>query len=123
MFRRDEYFWAVFTLIVAVILAIVLLSIARDNEEAHGETLPPKGAFVGVKTPWDAQMVALDQEALDEAYRSQLEHLFAIWMKDDAHQPQRAITGAQQARRAYILVMREIEKRKKALEEMPVTNP
>jgi hypothetical protein len=73
--------------------------------------LPPKGTFVGRDTPWDLHMLELDRKALDEAYTDQLMHLFAIWMKDDSGQPDRAITGARQARRAYILVMDEITKR------------
>jgi hypothetical protein len=62
-------------------------------------------------SPWDARMLALDHEALDSAYRAQLTHLFAVWMKDDAGQPRRAINGARQARHAYIEVMKEITKR------------
>jgi hypothetical protein len=73
--------------------------------------LPPKGTFVGRDTPWDLHMLELDRKALDEAYVNQLMHLFSVWMKDDSGQPDRAITGARQARRAYILVMDEITKR------------
>jgi hypothetical protein len=115
-------------MLTAVIVIVLLLLLAAfgyltgrwDEAGAQAQTLPAKGTFVDVKTPWDAEMLILDKEALAAAYRLQLEHLFTVWMKDDAHQPQRAITGARQARRAFILVRQEIEKREKHLEESPM---
>jgi hypothetical protein len=64
-------------------------------------------------SPYDAHMLELDRAALDEAYRAQLAKLFGVWMADAHGQPQRAVTGANRARRAYIAVMHEIEAREK----------
>jgi hypothetical protein len=64
-------------------------------------------------SPYDAKLIALDKQALDEAYRTQLAKLFGVWMGDEHNQPQRAMTGAARARRAYIAVMREIEERER----------
>jgi hypothetical protein len=73
---------------------------------------PPSSSALPA-SKWDDQMIQLDKQALDQAYVDQLQHLFMIWMKDESGQPNRAITGARQARRAYIEVMNEIEKREK----------
>jgi hypothetical protein len=101
--------------IVLVLLTLFLLYMAAQvlgssNVEAQPQ-LPPKGALVGKPSPWDTRLVEMDREALDNAYHDQLQHLFLGWMKDDSGQPERAIRGAQQARRAYILVRTEIERR------------
>jgi hypothetical protein len=64
-------------------------------------------------SPYDRRLIALDREALDTAYRNQLAKLFGVWMGDDHNQPQRAMTGAARARRAYIAVMKEIEERER----------
>jgi hypothetical protein len=72
------------------------------------------GAQVVAEPPtsqWDGDILKLDREALDEAYRDQLSRLFSVWMKDEAGQPRRMINGARQARHAYIEVMRAIEAR------------
>src|SRR5215469_4116714 len=51
---------------------------------------------------WDDRLAELDKQALDEAYKSRIHHLFEVWMKDETGQPSRASVGLQQARRAYI---------------------
>ncbi|HEY7415727.1 MAG TPA: hypothetical protein VH593_11085 [Ktedonobacteraceae bacterium] len=77
------------------------------SEESGGAVPEPR------PSKWDARMLFLDREALDEAYKDRLVHVFAVWMKDDTDQPRRAINGARQARHAYIEVITEIEKREK----------
>jgi len=62
---------------------------------------------------YDAHILQLDREAIEAAYREQVVHLFAVWMKDGAGQPGRAATGTRQARAAYIAAMTEIEKRER----------
>jgi hypothetical protein len=43
----------------------------------------------------------LMRDALDQALKNQIMHLFEIWMKDDRDQPQRAANGVRQAIQAY----------------------
>src|SRR5215204_5832895 len=63
------------------------------------------------KSPFEERFVALDREAIDLAYRNQVERLFSTWLKDPAGQPARALSGIRNARRAYTGAMQEIEKR------------
>jgi hypothetical protein len=41
-------------------------------------------------------------QALDEALKDHVTHVFAIWMRDETGQPERARTGARSAVNAYI---------------------
>ena len=102
---------AVMLAIVAIVVLLLLVLAWLFNSEAGGQALPPKGTFVGKPSLWDEHLVELDRIALDSAYTDQLHHLFLNWMKDDSGQPDRAVRGAQQARRAYILVRTAIEER------------
>jgi len=72
---------------------------------------------------YDERIIELDHEAADNAYRDQIEHLFAIWMKDDSGQPERAHRGATQARKAYINVKKAIEKRESDLRKLRELSP
>jgi len=60
---------------------------------------------------FDGRLIGLDKQALDEAYKERVRHLFEVWMKDESGQPGRAIVGVRQARRAYIEAMTKVEER------------
>jgi hypothetical protein len=64
-------------------------------------------------SPYDQRLLELDRLALDDAYRTHITKLFGVWMGDEHGQPQRAIAGANRARRAYVAVMKEIESRER----------
>ena len=72
---------------------------------------------------YDDRIIELDHQAADNAYRDQIEHLFAIWMKDETGQPERAHRGATQARKAYINVKKAIEKRESDLRKLRELSP
>ena len=56
-------------------------------------------------------------EAIDVAYRDQVQHLFEVWMRDAKDQPDRAKTGVQNAIQAVLRA------RKDALAWMPPQCP
>ena len=62
-------------------------------------------------TPYDERLNMLDREALEIAYRNQIAFLFQGWMKDSAGQPHRALAGTNQARRAFVEAMTELDRR------------
>jgi hypothetical protein len=84
-----------FLCVVAVLLVLATVALAQENSPS----------------PYDDRITAIEKQAADAALRNQLVHVFSVWMKDNHDQPRRAINGAQQARKAYIAVMTEIEKR------------
>src|SRR5262245_45411885 len=63
--------------------------------------------------PTRERIRAIMIDALDEALKDQIKHLFETWMKDERGQPGRAATGARQAIKAHQGA------RKSALEWMP----
>jgi len=82
-------------------LAAMLLVLFSVN--AQEVSVPP--------SKWDSHLLDLDEQAIDAAYRQQLQLLYSNWMKDYA-QPsskQRVRTGARNSREAYIQAMDRIE--------------
>jgi hypothetical protein len=96
---------ATIVIIIAVLLALALLFFLPDASSEI--TLPP--------SRYEAELIALERAAVDQAYHDQIVHLFQIWMKDAAGQPQRAITGARTARKAYEDVRENLARREQAL--------
>jgi len=91
-------------IVLAILFALALIGYLTGRwDSAEGQTLPP--------SKFDARLIALDKEALDEAYKSRVLHLFEVWMKDETGQPGRASVGVRQARRAYIEAMTKVEQR------------
>ena len=106
MSNRQSYI--LFAIIVVILALAFLIGYALSvGAVTYPEPEPSK---------WDKRILELDKEALDMAYRTQLQHLFAVWMKDETGQPQRIVNGARQARRAYIESATYLEKREKELE-------
>ena len=101
---------AIATVIIVVLVMLVLGLIGYLSGRWEVEAAPAP-----VPSPYETRLIALDREAMDNAYRSKLEQLFSVWLKDEAGQPVRAVTGANQARKAYNNAMTEIERREKSL--------
>ena len=92
-------------IVLAILFALALIGYLTgrwDTADAQQTLLSSK---------FDARLIALDKEALDEAYKSRVLHLFEVWMKDETGQPGRATVGVRQARRAYIEAMTKVEER------------
>jgi hypothetical protein len=85
------------------LFALALFGYLTGGWDVQAETtLPP--------SKWDDRIAELDKEAVETAYKTQIEHLFEIWMKDDRGQPDRAVTGARNARKAFIGAMNAIDR-------------
>jgi hypothetical protein len=68
------------------------------------------GAQAITSSKWDARMIELDKDALDQAYKSHLVLVWTNWLKDGGP-PTRHAIGFANARNGYIASMTEIEKR------------
>lgn len=101
---------AMVTVVIVVVILLVLAVIGYLSGRWEVEAAP-----VPVSSPYEARLIVLDREAMDNAYRNKLEQLFSVWLKDDTDQPARAVTGANEARKAYTAAMNEIERRQQAL--------
>jgi hypothetical protein len=90
-------------LIVIIIILLACVGYLSGRWEAEAQAVPP--------SKFDKRIAELDREAIDEAYKEKIQALFTTWLSDPSEQPSRAVKGAQNARRAYIGAMIEIEKR------------
>jgi hypothetical protein len=102
---RREYLWALLTLIIAVALAFILLSSAKDDSKSEG--YPPRQS-----SAYDRKLLRLDRAGVDAAYRSRVALLFQNWMTDTTAASQdRALRGHRNAQKIYIEVMTGIDAR------------
>lgn len=97
-------------LIIAALsgVSIVALVVGVDTEAQPAIDQP---------TEYDAQMLEIEREAIDKAFRDQSVRLFETWMKDNTGQPQRALNGMRQARSAYVQAMKAFDERERKLKE------
>jgi hypothetical protein len=96
----------VLTFVIVIVILLLLAAFGYLTgrwDEADAQVLAP--------SKFDSDLIAIDKEAVKQAYHDQVVHLFAVWMKDEKGQPDRALVGVRQARRAYIEAMTAIEKR------------
>lgn len=104
----------------AIVIGIFVLAAIWATGEPASE--PALTKFIDqtiVPSKYDERIIQLDRESIEAAYRTQVEHLFEVWMKDERGQPLRAVTGVINARKAYVGAMTEIERRERLLKEKP----
>ena len=108
------------TAIICIIILLILAFIGwiSGGWEAQGQ-YRIQSAMPGLPTSkWDSRMFALDRDAADEAYKDQMKHLFGVALKgSDPQSFDRAIVGARNTRKAYLMVMEAIDKRERESEE------
>jgi hypothetical protein len=95
--------------VVAAILLVGAVGFLSGRWEAEGQErdVPTLQSSI-----YDDHLNTLDREAIEDAYRNQITHLFQTWMKDEQGQPKRALTGHRQARKAFLESMAAIDRRR-----------
>jgi hypothetical protein len=100
-----EYLWALLTLVIAIALAFILLSIAQDDPRS--EPYPPLQPSV-----YDRKLDRLDRRGIEAAYSSRVALLFQNWMTDTTSEShKRALKGHRNARTIYIEAMTAVDAR------------
>lgn len=100
---NKDYFWALITVIIAITLALIFLMVVRDDQ-SEGEAL--------ATSPYDKHLLEVDKEALEDAYRAQIVHVYEVWMRDyHLGVTHRAATGFSNARKAYIEAQGRLKER------------
>jgi hypothetical protein len=99
-----KWVWAIVSLAIAIVLAYVLLSIAKDDAQSEVVVAPSK---------WDARIGELEKQAIEEAFKKHIIQLYSIWVTDNYQPkfPPKAVVGARNARDAFIRSMDAIEER------------
>jgi hypothetical protein len=93
---KREWLWAIISLLIAIVLSYILLSIARDEALSKVEV----GCIDSVQRE---NIRAIMLKAADRGLEEQVVHLFEIWVRDPSvEQPKRAQVGANNAVNAHI---------------------
>ena len=110
MMKWKWYFQFSSIVLVVALTWSVLVWLPDGSESQEAPQL-----YQGV--PFDANLLALDRRALDEAYHAQLLLLFSIWLKQQAVDPRQITSGLQLARRAYNQAAGQIARREKQMHD------
>lgn len=96
-----------FISVVVIMIIMAIYGCATDDEQAQSATA--ETLYQGV--PLDTHLLALDKEALEEAYKQHVMLLFSVWLKDDVNVVHRINKGLENGRRAYRAAAQKIEER------------
>jgi len=104
--------------VIVALLLLALFGYLTGGWEAQGETRSgPSLILMLPPSKWDAKIIELDKQALDEAYVNKIKLLFDVWVREGRETPERPVKGATEARRAYIEIMQAIEQRERIINE------
>ena len=115
--------------VLSGIAIAILLGVALGGYLTGGWNVGPEEYSVAsaeeplIYSKHTERLLQLDREAVDNAYRDQIMHLFEIWMKDDTGQPARAIVGVRKASKAYKDIMNELDRREQELMKLKALSP
>jgi hypothetical protein len=90
---RQEYLWALITLVIAIVLAYILITITKDVQSEAAYCLDDKTRD---------ELRQLTLESIDISYKAHVSKLFEVWVRDPAEQPKRAKVGLQSGITAYL---------------------
>lgn len=94
-----DYIWALITLVIAVILAILLLMLTRDGEGGA----QPKIAIECIDLELQHEIRKLALQGFDLAFVDRVQLLYDTWTRDAAHlHPERGQVGMRNAINAYV---------------------
>jgi hypothetical protein len=102
-----------FLIIVLVLFILALIGWLSGGWEQAGAAQTQQSNPTWVPSKWDDHIDALERQALDEAFKKHIMALYSVWVTDNYEPriPPKALTGARNARDAYIRSMESIEKR------------
>jgi hypothetical protein len=103
-----QYFWALLTLIIAIALAFILLSTAKDDSQGAVQQLPPLPGCINNETR--GKLERLTNRAVDQGYQRHVSHLFDVLMGNpNREQFDRARVGMQNGIKGYLLAQEHID--------------
>lgn len=99
-------------IVLAILFALALYGYLTGAWEAEAAQTQQ----TTVSSKWDDQIDELERQALGEAFKKHIMQLYSVWVTDNYQPriPPKALTGARNARDAYIRSMEAIEKREQA---------
>lgn len=104
---------AIATVIIVVVILLVLAFIGYISGRWEVDTAQGATGELKTASKWDDQIDELERQALGQAFQKHIAQLYNIWVTDNYQPkiPPKALTGARNARDAYIRSMEAIENR------------
>jgi len=103
---------AIIVIAVLLLLALIGWCTGRWEDKAQAQSL----VLILPPSKWDAKMLELDKQALDEAYVAKIKHIFDIYVREGLTSPEGPMKGHANAQRAYVEGQKALEAREKELE-------
>lgn len=96
---------------IIILFALALFGYLTGGWDDAGAAPTPETPVASSK--WDDHIDMLERQAIDDAFKKHISQLYSIWVTDNYQPriPPKALTGARNARDAYIRSMEAIEKR------------
>jgi hypothetical protein len=110
----ERHHWFVFALLLAV---LVIVFVVAYYASASMQTAEAQAPVPYVITEYDSRLLELERKAIEDAFAQKITSLWTVWMSDDRGQPARALTGAAQARKAFVASMQQLDRRERELKE------
>lgn len=97
------------TVAIVVIIILVLACIGYLSGRWEAEAAQEQQKYEITK--YEGDLLKIEHEAIDQAFKNQVVNVFAVWMKDETGQPGRAINGVVQARKAFVAAKTRLNER------------
>jgi hypothetical protein len=107
-FRKAQTWISIFCIVVCILVIIAAIGFLTGRWSQEAQSAEPVKLE---SSKYDERIIELDRQALEQAYMTQVAHVFAVWVKDGVPPPARAAVGFSNARKAYIDAMTAIDKR------------
>lgn len=106
--------------VIVTATLVLLLSVTSASAASKKPNGKPREIQLYRGVPLDAHLLALDKDALEQAYKAHLANkLWATWLADGAtvEGAERISKGLMNARRAYHTAVEQIEQREKEIQD------
>jgi hypothetical protein len=105
----DKHPFISLVVLLGVLAAAFFIGYFNSTYAAPKTELPPPHP----PSRFDAEMIALEKDAIRLAFSNHLTKLYTLWVTDPHDQPRRALTGTRTAEQAFIDAMAALEEREK----------
>src|SRR5215470_18104865 len=121
---REQRFLVIFNIVLIILFALAAVGYMTGGWNiGSGDYTVASADEPLVYTKYDEHLIELQRQALDQAYRDKIAQLFDVWLRDDTGQPARAQVGAQKARKAFLEVMKAIDKEEQQIQTLKALSP
>ena len=107
-----------FAIVIIILFVLALIGFLGGRwEDASAAPAPALYSDIPLDSVYGPKLLALDKDALDDAYRGHAIRLWNVWLTDGAKEAHRITNGLRIARGAYHQAAEQIAKREQQLQQ------